>query len=114
MKNFQKMLLVFISTALLAGCQDGSQQESESQNVNTQEELQDESLQGVSELDLLDKAQDIDEEMNDLFSFLIPTAQAESEPEKEYKNLSSEIDVVHTKAQLLLSEIIRKQILQQC
>jgi len=38
MKNFQKMLLVFISTVLLAGCQDGSQnpqpKEVESRGVN--------------------------------------------------------------------------------
>ena len=36
MKNFQKMLLVFISIALLTGCQDNSQQGIRSQIIKTE------------------------------------------------------------------------------
>jgi hypothetical protein len=123
MKDFQKILLVFISIALLTGCQDNSQNpqpkrikhrnitipnESERikyQDINISDEpkiisRRDEPEIGryldshlgelFSLIRSLDTAQNIHEEINNLFSFLIPTAQAESE--KEYKNLRALAD----------------------
>jgi hypothetical protein len=80
MKNFQKMLLILISVGLLTGCQSSPQQEieeiSKDQDVIIQEAIEKQETQEVDDLEVLDEVQDIDEDMNDFFSFLIPVAQA--------------------------------------